>query len=122
MNKGECSKCGKTVIASTINDGVCLACRQPEEKSKTLQKNNASNATNHNAAPIATLHATATVVLMVGILSGLIIAVLGGQSGMGGGYLVIVGILVAIGGLVQWAFIRVFAGIALDIKAIREKI
>ena len=27
MNKGECTKCGKTVIASTINDGVCLACR-----------------------------------------------------------------------------------------------
>ena len=59
---------------------------------------------------------------MMGILSGLIIAVLGGQTGMGGGYLVIVGILIAIGGLVQWAFIRVFAGIALDIKAIREKI
>ena len=38
MNKGECSKCGKTVIASTINDGVCLACLQPEEKSKTYRK------------------------------------------------------------------------------------
>ena len=59
---------------------------------------------------------------MLFILSGLIIAVLVGQSGIGGGYLVVAGILIAVFGLVQWAFIKVFAGIALDIKAIREKI
>ena len=27
MNKGECSKCGKTVIESTLENGVCLSCR-----------------------------------------------------------------------------------------------
>lgn len=37
MIKGECSECGKTVIASTINDGVCLACRQPEQSTRETQ-------------------------------------------------------------------------------------
>ena len=34
MNKGECSKCGKTVITSRFIDGVCHACRQPEQSTR----------------------------------------------------------------------------------------
>ena len=37
---------------------------------------------------------------MLSVLSGLIIAVLGGQSGVGGTYLVGIGIVIALGGLV----------------------
>ena len=48
--------------------------------------------------------------------------VLGSQSEIGGAYLVIAGISIAVIGLVQWAFIKVFVGIAEDIKAIREKV
>lgn len=121
MIKGECSECGKTVIASTINDGVCLTCRQPAQSTKETQSK-VGGVSNSSATAITTLNGVAVIVLMLSMLSGLIIAVLGGQSGTGGGYLVVAGILIAVVGLVQWAFIKVFAGIAEDIKAIREKI
>ena len=127
MNKGECSKCGKTVIESTLENGVCLSCRL-QEQSKASQSNSnqsrvlVNSASNSSATAITTLNGVAVIVLMLSMLSGLIIAVLGGQSGTGGGYLVVAGILIAVVGLVQWAFIKVFAGIAEDIKAIREKI
>jgi hypothetical protein len=62
------------------------------------------------------------VVLMFSMLCGLIVVVLGSQSEIGGAYLVIAGISIAVIGLVQWAFIKVFVGIAEDIKAIREKV
>lgn len=121
MNKGECSKCGKTVIESTLENGVCLSCRL-QEQSQASQTSTAqprvdlSGVSNSSATAITTLNVVAVIVLILSVVSGLVIAVEGGE------YLVFVGICVAVVGLVQWAFIKVFAGIAEDIKAIREKI
>lgn len=122
MNKGDCIKCGKSVMAITLSEGVCLSCQSPEASIGRPRANNSGNTPNSSSAAILTLNSVAVIVLLLSVLSGLIIAVLGGQSGVGGTYLVGIGIVIALGGLVQWAFIKVFAGLAQDIKAIREKI
>ena len=132
MNKTECIKCG---VACYSKEKMCVNCMlaDPEAKKrredfKEEPNSNSSASRTHNAASnssttaITTLNVVAVIVLMLSMLFGLIIAVLGGQSGIGGGYPVVAGILIAVVGLVQWAFIKVFAGIAEDIKAIREKI
>ena len=133
MKKTECIKCG---VVCYSKEEMCVNCmltdpeaaKKRREGLKVAPDSNNSARRTHNAAPtssataITTLNGVAVIVLMLSMLSGLIIAVLGGQSGTGGGYLVVAGILIAVVGLVQWAFIKVFAGIAEDIKAIREKI
>ena len=122
MIKSECTQCGKTVIASTINDGVCLSCGRPEDSKVTSSRGDIAGVSNSSTTAITTLNGLAVVVLMFSMLCGLVVVVLGGQSGIGGAYLVIAGISIAVIGLVQWAFIKVFVGIAEDIKAIREKV
>jgi len=83
MIKGECSECGKTVITSRFIDGVCHACRQPEQSTRETQSK-VGGVSNSSATAITTLNGVAVIVLMLSMLSGLIIAVLGGQSGIGG--------------------------------------
>jgi len=122
MIKGECTQCGKTVIASTINDGVCLSCRRPEDSKVASSRGDIAGVSNSSTTAITTLNGVAVVVLMFSMLCGLVVVVLGSQSGIGGAYLVIAGSSIAVIGLVQWAFIKVFVGIAEDIKAIREKV
>ena len=132
MKKTECIKCG---VVCYSKENMCVNCmladpgaKKKREDFKGETNSNSSASRTHNAASnssttaITTLNIVAVIVLMLSMLSGLIIAVLGGQLGVGGTYLVGVGIVIALGGLVQWAFIKVFAGIAEDIKAIREKI
>jgi hypothetical protein len=113
---------GKIIQGETPSDGELTSSNTQSKKIGSINNNSPSDENNSSSAAIATLDTIAAAVLFFSMLSGLIIAVLGGQSGIGGGYLVVAGILIAVVGLVQWAFIKVFAGIAEDIKAIREKI
>lgn len=133
MKKTECIKCG---VACYSLEKMCVDCmltdpeavKKRREVLKVAPDSNNSARRTHNTAStssataITTVNIVAVIVLMLSMVSGLIMAVIGGQSRIGGGYLVAAGILIAVVGLVQWAFIKVFAGIAEDIKAIREKI
>ena len=69
MIKGECTQCGKTVIASTINDGVCLSCGRPEDSKVTSSRGDIAGVSNSSTTAITTLNGVAVVVLMFSMLS-----------------------------------------------------
>ena len=93
MNKDDCIKCGKSVMAITLKEGFCLSCQSPEASIGRPRANKSGNTPNSSSAAILTLNSVAVIVLLLSVLSGQIIAILGGQSGVGGKYLVGKGLL-----------------------------
>ena len=75
-----------------------------------------------SSTAIVTLDTIATIVIALSMAVGFLVALLGSQYEDINLYVAFLGIFIALGGIVQWAFIKVFTGLAQDIKAIREKI
>jgi hypothetical protein len=74
-----------------------------------------TNTSSSSTAAITTLNLLAAFILVASIIAGIFI--IDNHS-----YFPALGIFIALGGIIQWAFIKVFSGLAEDMKAIRQNL
>ncbi len=117
----KCNSCGTQVGFLNLKDGMCKKCyEQVLDGDVDIQSNGSeikvSNTVNSNA--IHTLKGFAKLVLVVGIFVSLVIFI--ASLVTEAFYFIFYAIGLFIVTLVQWAFIKVFAEMAEDIREIRN--
>lgn len=124
----KCIECGVSTRFGDLKYGVCSNCRNKEKESlgiadegaaKTHSKQYHTSSTNGNHSnAIQTLKGFAQLVLVIGIF--ISIAILIGSLVNETYFLIVYAIAIFIATFIQWAFIKVFAEMAEDIKEIRN--
>ena len=123
MLTNQCTKCGKERLAASLNeDGICLVCAPRNDDSLGTEATSKGQAPNKQSSSkaIEVVH----IVNQLNAIAGIILALAVGlvaidqKSGVSFG----ISFVIALVTLVSWALIRMFIGIAQDIKAIRAKV
>jgi hypothetical protein len=112
MNISPCAKCGKGRLATRLNeDGVCLDCASNYNVASGIEQS--SSRAIEIVGRVNQINAFAGAILAVAAFGVGIYQ----ESATGG-----LGFVIASITLVSWALIRMFIGVAQDIKAIRAKV
>ena len=122
MNTIKCSKCGKDRLASSLNEnGVCLVCAPtPSANNDSKGSNGDPLSSEGSSKAISVVDNINRINAFCGVVLSIVFLVMGFD--LENYALVGLGFAIALITLVSWAVIKVFVGVAQDIKAIREKV
>lgn len=121
MNTAECNKCGKSVLSSTIIDGRCMVCRSEDIGSapNEASKQNVESTGSSSQQAIDVLRSINAFNLACGTFIAIVLMVLAAKGGV---FFALGGLIFMLVTLVSWSVIRVYVGIAEDVKAIRRRL
>jgi hypothetical protein len=122
MNTIKCSKCGKERLASSLNEnGVCLVCAPtPSANNDSKGSNGGPLSSEGSSKAISVVDNINRINAFCGVVLSIVLLVMGFD--LENYALVGLGFAIALITLVSWAVIKVFVGVAQDIRAIREKV